>query len=231
MIMATRKQQLGENREEQQRQRRLHPLAQLVRRYYILQHRSYVEQHGGGPCNYGHRPMPRWDGGVDAAGRRYKPVWYGIVRYALDNGVSPLALIRETFRSWRSNTPPWPNMFINQAALSRARQAIGAYQDVRDNLRLSHDIFRAAATTNHLVYKLDLERAAERALHDTYNDLTALYRYCMGVRGEAADVVARFHDAALTEYILDKHAFDAAWGDMIPEALRREGDRFYQEVL
>jgi hypothetical protein len=44
-------------------------------------------------------------------------------------------------------------------------------------------------------------------------------------------VIARFHDAALTEYILDKHAFDAAWGDMIPEALRREGDRFYQEVL
>lgn len=231
MVMATRKRQAGEDPEERERRRRLHPLARLVRQHYILQHRHYVETHGGGPCNYGQHPMPRWDGGVDSAGRKYRPVWYGIVRYALENGVSPLTLIRETFRSWRSATPPYPNMFTNPAALSRARAATGAYQDVRDNLRLAHDIFRAAATTNHLVYGLDLERAARRALHDTYNDLTALYRYCMGVKGEAADVAERFHEAALTEYIIDRQAYDAAWGDLIPEPLRRAGDRFYREVL
>lgn len=231
MTMASRKRRTGGDDAEREKFRKLHPYAQDLRHYYILQYRRYVEVNGGGRSNYGQNPMPRWDGGVDAAGKKHRPIWYGIVQFAMDNGISPYTLVRETFRAWRSTTPPFPNMFTNPAALARARQAVGSYRTTRDDLRLAHLTFREATTTNHLVYGLDMERAAVRALHDPYNGLSALYRYCLGVKGEAADVADRFRDVAFREYILDKQAYDAAWGDLIPAELRRAGDRFYREVL
>jgi hypothetical protein len=208
-------------------------MADVVRTYYILEHRRHVEsRQGGGTCTYGMRPLPRWDGGTDSEGRVYdQPVWFKIVRYALANMVNPVLLVRGTFRAWQSTQPPMPNQFTNPLALRRARLLTDPPTVFGDNLKMEDHRFKAATTVHQLYDKMDVEAAARRTLHDPTAELTPLYRYCVARLGGADDVAERFWREAFQMYIFDRDAYDAAWGDRIPEELRAAADHFYGEVL
>jgi hypothetical protein len=156
----------------------LYEMANAVRTYYILEHRRHVEfSQGGGPCTYGCRPMPRWDGGTDSEGKVYdRPVWFDIVRYALTNAISPILLVRGTFREWKSPKPPYPNQFTNSLALRRARMLADAPAVFSENLKMEDHRFKSATTTHQLYDHMDVEAAARRTLHDPTTDLSSLYR-------------------------------------------------------
>ena len=213
--------------------RDLYDMANAVRTYYILEHRRHVEmRQGGGPCTYGCRPMPRWDGGVDADGKVHdRPIWFEIVRYALNNAVSPILLVRGTFREWKSPRPPFPNQFANALSLRRARMITEPPTVLGANLKMEDHRFKAATTVHQLYDHMDVEAAARRALHDPTTDLSPLYRYCVGKLCGADDVAARFEREAFRMYVFDREAYDAAWGDRIPQELREAADHFYSEVL
>jgi hypothetical protein len=214
-------------------ERDLYEMANAVRTYYILEHRRHVEsRQGGGPCTYGCRPMPQWDGGVAADGKVYaKPVWFGIVRYALTHEVNPILMIRATFREWRSPKPPLPNQFANPLGLRRARIHTEPPAVLGANLKMEDHRFKAATTVHQLYDRMDVDAAARRALHDPTTDLSPLYRYCVGLLGGADDVAERFAREAFRIYVFDRSAYDAAWGDRIPAELREAADHFYGEVL
>jgi hypothetical protein len=211
----------------------LYDLANAVRTYYIMEHRRHVElRQGGGPCTYGCRPIPRWDGGVDSDGRVYdKPVWFEIVRYALNNEISPITLVQGTFREWKSPKPPYPNQFANPLALQRARMLAAPPAVLGANLKMEDHRFKAAATVHQCYNGMDVEAAARRALHDPTTDLSPLYRYCVGKLGGAEDVAERFEREAFRMYVFERNAYDAVWGDRIPPELRAAADHFYNEVL
>jgi hypothetical protein len=211
----------------------LYDMANTVRTYYILEYRRHVEtKQGGGPCTYGSQPIPRWDGGRDGQGKVYdKPVWFDIVRYALSNSISPILLVRGTFREWKSPTPPFPNQFANALSLRRARMLADAYTVYSENLKMEDHRFKAATTVHQLYDKMDVEAAARRALNDPTNELSPLYRYCVGTIGGADDVAERFKQEAFRMYVFDREAYDATWGDRIPDELRKAADHFYSEVL
>ena len=213
--------------------RDLYGMADAVRTYYILEHRRHVEsRQGGGPCTYGMRPLPRWDGGTDADGRIYgRPIWFKIVSYALTNTVSPILLVRGTFRAWTSPHPPWPNQFANPLSLQRARMLTDPPVVFGENLKMEDHRFKAATTVHQLYDKMDVDAAARRTLHDPTAELTPLYRYCVGRLGGADDVAERFEQAAFQMYVFDRDAYDASWGDRIPPELREAADHFYGEVL
>jgi hypothetical protein len=213
--------------------RDLYEMANAVRTYYILEYRRHVEsRQAGGPCTYGCRPMPKWDGGVGVDGKVYdKPVWFTIVRYALNNQISPILLVRGTFREWTSPRPPLPNQFANALSLRRARNLADPPTVFSDNLKMEDHRFKSATTVHQLYNNMDIEAAARRALHDPTADLSPLYRYCVGRIGGADDVAERFERDAFQMYIFDRNAYDAAWGDRIPKELREAADYFYNEVL
>ena len=213
--------------------RDFYSMANAVRTYYILEHRRYVEsKQGGGPCTYGMRPLPRWDGGVDAERRVYeRPIWLDIVSYALSNKVNPIMLVRGTFRAWDSPMPPDPNQFANPLGLRRARLITDPPTVFSDNLKMEDHRFKAATTVHQLYDHMDVDAAARRALHDPMTDLSALFRYCVGVIGGADDVAERFRHEAFLMYVFDRDAYDKAWGDRIPQELRDAADHFYREVL
>ena len=213
--------------------RRLYELANSVRTYYILEYRRHVDsRQGGAPCTYGCKPLPQWDGGRAADGKVYdKPVWFEIVRYARAHKISPILLIRGTFREWSSPRPPFPNQFANALSLQRARNLASTPTVVRENLRMEDHRFQAAATV-HMVYDgMDVEAAARRALHDPTAELSSLYRYCLGKLGGAEDVAERFEREAFETYVFDRETYDKAWGDLIPPELRAAADHFYGEVI
>lgn len=213
--------------------RDLYDLANAVRTYYILEHRRHVElRQRGGPCTYGMKPLPRWDGGTDSDGRVYeRPVWFDIVRYALNNAISPILLIRGTFREWMSPKPPYPNQFVNPLSLSRARMLTDPPTVFSENLKMEDHRFKAATSVHQLYDHMDVEAAVRRALHDPTNDLSPLYRYCVGKLGGADDVAERFEREAFRIYVFDREAYDASWGARIPRELRAAADHFYNEVL
>lgn len=213
--------------------RDLYYIANGVRTYYILEHRLHVDsRQGGGPCTYGCRPLPKWDGGVDAEGRVYeRPVWFDIVRYALTNSVSPILLIRGTFRAWNSPQPPYPNQFTNPLALRRARDMTSSSTIFSENLHMEDHRFKAAVTVHRRYDNMDVDAAGRRALHDPTVGVSALYRYCTGKQCGADDVAERFKQEAFQMYVFDRETYDASWGDRIPQELRDAADYFYQEVL
>ena len=212
--------------------RDFYEMANAVRTYYIMEYRRHVEsKQGGGVCTYGCKPLPQWDGGVDADGRKHEPIWFKIVEYALTHKVSPILLLRGTFRAWRSPKPPFPNQFINQLALQRARELSEHPVVLKANLNMEDHRFKAAATVHQLYNHMDVDAAARRALHDPMTDLSALFRYCVGVIGGADDVAERFRHEAFLMYVFDRDAYDKAWGDRIPQELRDAADHFYREVL
>jgi hypothetical protein len=213
--------------------RDFYDMADGVRTYYILERRRYVEsKQGGGPCTYGMKPMPQWDGGVAADGKVYdQPVWFKIVNYGLTNTVNPILLVRATFRAWRSNFPPQPNQFCNPLSLQRARAMTDPPVVFSENLEMEDHRFKAAVTTHQLYRHMDVDAASRRALHDPAAELTALYRYCVGMLGGADDVAERFRREAFQIYVFDRDLYDKTWGDRIPDELRAAADHFYQEVL
>jgi hypothetical protein len=213
--------------------RDLYDTANMVRTYYIMEYRRHVEsRQGGGPCTYGCRPLPRWDGGVDADGKVYdRPIWYEIVRYAMNNTVNPILLVRATFRIWKSQQPPFPNQFANPLALQRARAITEPPVVLGDNLKMEDQRFKAAATIHQLYDHMDIEAAGRRTLHDPTNELSPLYRYCVGKLAGADDVAERFKQEAFLMYVFDHKTYDIAWGDRIPQELRDAAARFYREVL
>jgi hypothetical protein len=212
--------------------RDFYELADRVRTYYILEHRRYVEAQGGGPCTYGMRPLPRWDGGVDADGRVYeRPIWLDIVSYALTNKVNPIVLVRGTFLAWNSPKPPDPNQFANPLGLRRALLITDPPTVLLHNLKMQDYLFKGATTVHQVYHHMDAEAAAQRALHNPTAGFTPLYRYCVGKLIGADDVVKRFRREAFQIYVFDRDAFDASWGDRIPLELRAAADRFYDTVL
>jgi hypothetical protein len=213
--------------------RDFYEMANGVRTYYILEYRRHVEsRQPGEPCTYGMNPLPKWDGGIDADGRVYdQPVWPKIVSFAVSNGISPLLLVRGTFRAWKSDYPPWPNQFITPLALRRARLMADPPAVFGENLKMEDHRFKAAVTVHQLYHKMDVDAAARRALHDPMTELTALYRYCVGTLGGADDVAGRFRREAFQMYVFDRAAYDKTWGDRIPDELRAAADHFYSEVL
>jgi hypothetical protein len=217
---------IGNNRD-------FYDMASGVRTYYILQRRGYVEaKQGGGPCPYGCQPLPKWDGGIEAAGRVYqRPIWFDIVKYALTNAVSPILLVRGTFRAWSSPQPPYPNQFANPLGLRRARLITDPPTVLSENLYMEDHQFKAAVTVHQVCDHMDVEAAARRAFHDPTNELSPLYRYCVGKLGGADDVVERFEREAFQMYVFDHKLYDAAWIDRIPQELQDAADYFYSEVL
>jgi hypothetical protein len=211
----------------------LYDMANAVRTYYILEYRRHVEsKQGGAPCTYGCHPIPQWDGGVDAEGRVHdRPIWFEIVRYALSHAINPILLVRGTFRQWSSRRPPFPNQFANALSLQRARALTDPPVVFSDNLKLEDHRFKSAVTLHQLYNHMDVEAAARRALHDPTNDLSPLYRYCVGKLGGADDVAARFKQEAFRMYVFDRETYDAAWGERIPQELRAAANHFYNEVL
>jgi hypothetical protein len=217
--------------DELARLRKLHPIADKVRTFYIMSYRQHVENRDGTRCTYGMYRLDRWDGGYDEKGKWCEPTWIRIVEFALEHKVNPISLVRETFAAWKSKFPPYPNQFATPSALLRVRTVERTYDRFAEDLALSDQTFRAAASSYHLHGGMSLDAAVTRVLNEPTNGLTPLYRYCMAARGGLDSVAARYAEQAFIDYILDKPAYDATWGDLITETLRQQAEDFLREVL
>jgi hypothetical protein len=55
-----------------------------VRSLYCFYRCQFVVRTTGRDCDFGSRPIPRYDGGTDSDGRHYQPVWPRLTRFILE---------------------------------------------------------------------------------------------------------------------------------------------------
>jgi hypothetical protein len=213
--------------------RALIEMANEVRTTYILLYRRHVETRQRIKiCDYGCKPLPQWDGGVCRRGKVYtRPTWFDIVRFALTHRISPIVLVRATFKEWKSARPPFPNQFTSPLALQRARALAVTPAVFRENLKMEDDMLGFAARLHEVFYHMDVEAAARRVLRDPTAELSPLYHYCMCKLYGLEDAAAKFEQKAFQMYVFDRELFDVAWGDRIPRELRKAAELFCQEIL
>jgi hypothetical protein len=53
-------------------------------------------------------------------------------------------------------------------------------------------------------------------LRDTSNELTPLFRYCIGVAQQFDEIINAFEVSALTQFLLDPIAYEVYWESMLP---------------
>ncbi len=205
----------------------------LLREAYRVMRQQWSRQHNLCESDWGNHPIPRYDGGADASGRNFKSVWVKLARFVVANGLNPDLYIRAQFRG-RIASPPEPTQLMSSGALSVY------HQTTANRIALCSARFLAQKTRYFLeVQALGAGRQVVRCSDDQINlsvlgnlslPLSALFRYCLGVRGEREIIIHRFRNEATIQYIGDQEAYDQVWGTWIPDELRLASNQLKELV-
>lgn len=89
-----------------------------------------------------YRSSPRWDGGRDKYGRRYKPVWPAVAQKLTAAGIKdPREYLRWVFSHSKASQAPYPNMVASPALIERFRDSRNSHEDETD-LRVAYEAQR-----------------------------------------------------------------------------------------
>jgi|JI10StandDraft_1071094.scaffolds.fasta_scaffold21844_4 hypothetical protein len=208
-----------------------HATAKLLRRLYCMQYRQTKPS----SSDYGEHPIARWDGGIDSAGKVFKPVWPKLAELVVDGQLDPYAFIRRGFAVYRTKaTPPTPSQLQSEAVLSEYRRykatIVADLRDYWDRECLELDMRRRVLLAT--ISNVSEHAATITALLDTPTPTgdAAMFRYvAAAIMG--CDRVCEFcHTQALLAYSNQKIDYDAAWGEKIPATLRTEADEYRRSL-
>lgn len=191
-----------------------------LRNLYVFHRRMAEERLSGEPSRIGANPVPSWDGGVDKAGRVFKPLWPKLVKRLEDHGCDPALFVESQFASSRYDGPPSPNMFLSDAAMIDFRD----YDDncgerARTQLASQKTRFFFETQKAQMLFDLAEDEAARQVLADPTLPLTTLFRHSMAARGAARDVADRYQAAALQQLVVRYHGLSEGWFGFLPEEL------------
>lgn len=193
-------------------------MADGVRSLYAHAYRRYTLEKKGTFTAFGSTPIPRWDGGADAAGKQHKPIWPEIARVCLDHGVDPGRLVQVTFAHWQDenarNNPPTPRELLSPAMLTLAAGV--DYQAAADSLKWQMDLCNVELVILRSHGYTDVE-AVEQLVGDKTLDFTPLYRYCVACMTGAKSVADECRRDAIVEYLFNREAYDREWAEILPD--------------
>lgn len=203
-------------------------VAGQVRAAYCECRNAWHREHERRETNWGAHPVPRYDGGEDLQGRVFAPVWPGVARFVLRHGFDPKRFVRAQFAIRDSKV-------IEPTALTGPRAA-DAYRsfaiNVRADIKRLFDFQRQQVLVEFNKLKpcrtrygwtdADIHRAV---LSNGLVRLSALFRLCLAESLGLTDLVDRYAEAALVQYMADRPEYDEIWGRWVPEFLTDLADR------
>lgn len=200
----------------------------MTREEYIRQRRLWEENRSIDRKSR-YRPSPRYDEPqFDAQDNQVQErFWVRAVKFLLARDFDPVACVTSLFTTaGNSPHPPWPNHLVstrNAELFSEATEASG----VRVGASLVYQKNRCRLITTLLAADEGLRGADlfRRVLLDETLELSDLFRYCMAVSVELADVAAHFKRRALLQYLLHVTKYDQFWGELIPKGFRKTGEQ------
>ena len=173
--------------------------------------------------------------GRDVAPYQGEPeLWQKMAQFMLTNRISNyLAFISQQFQALGNGaTCPSPTHVFGPATLARWKGDRERVPKARAAAKL--DLHLLKATTGRALLEAKsfarvghwaAEVVDDYVLLDTENELTPLFRVCLGAKLGKSDVVDDFFDRAVIEYLFSQEALDQEWGDLIPDEIRVAAER------
>lgn len=200
----------------------LQAYAAAIREAYCSTRNRWHQMNEGIDSDWGGHPLPRYDGGMDSAGRMHRSIWERIARFIIEKRVSPIRYIEAQFRSV-VGTPPEPGSLCSEFAYRRYEGHNQAEVSVlsrlfkfqKEKLALESVKFCALRTMGWTDRDV-----CSAVLQNTQVEMSALFRYCEAVRVGLDDVAEEFQTAASIQYLASPEAYDEVWGDYIPVHLK-----------
>lgn len=200
-------------------------LAKTVRSIYCICFRELT-----GSTNYGLRPMPEWDGGVNGFGTNKRAVWPKIAAVIVENDADPFTFIRAQFNGVRRSEPPKPNQLYGTAAITRWQQFhFQAKEALRRSLASDQNQIKVHVLPFTVNLKWETRKALNYVLRDVKCGASPLVRYCTAVR-EQLPVADVFRERALLQYMFQMADYDELIGEDIPQELKAEARQIRQRV-
>lgn len=206
-------------------------MARTIRQLFVVHYRTYKYSVEGVESDWGSRPIAKWDGG-DSDTATHQPVWPQVARRCLDEEIDPAGFVAAQFINRDPNhKPPMPNALLGAAALKNYRSfAEKAPHRLREALAANDSAFKMEVRWREMDRGLALDDAARSVLRDRSFGASPIYRFCLACKTGEAAIAAQFLDGALQQYVFQRHAYDATWGEFIPAALRQAADDFSSKI-
>lgn len=200
----------------------LQELFQQLRALYVSEYKRYIQRSEGYLLeDYGEKPMPVWDGGMDKTGRRYKPIWPVLARLAYENRVCPLEMIRAVFFRWKGDKPPTPRHIASRMGLEAVRQFRADKARSLAQTALSQRRILAAELASALrvaLARFTREQIITSVIMDR-SKASVLVKYCAAVACGALSLAWRLRHKAALEYLAYPEEWAKALDGYLPEDL------------
>jgi hypothetical protein len=175
--------------------------ADRVRTFYYNLRPAFYLRHGHSVPGFSARPLPIWDGGVDALGKTHQPVWPKIVRFAARNAIDPGRLVEAAYDIAKGSHPPTPNALMHERTLAAARPDLAQEQRLAClGLASQHHHFFVYKTSFTTRYG-DLMDLEQIMMHLLMSEAHRLLGECLRLAdGEALDSTRRAHLERVREW-------------------------------
>jgi len=172
---------------------------------------------------YGINPIPKWDGGFDAAtGNNYaKPIWPKLVDFFMRVSADPFEYMRVQFAETTPGKIPYPNMLSGEAALLKWRSYARNGED-RMRWKIDSDFNSLAMLYLPLIHKLAWTpvEAAQYALRDMHCPASALVKYIVAVEFDVQNLLVPLERSAVTQLAFEFDMYEKVIGSRIPATIR-----------
>lgn len=206
----------------------LDTVAAQVREVYCQCRNRWHLEHERKATAWGSKPIPRYDGGEDGNGRTYANVWRQVAQFVLLHGLDPRRFVRAQF-AIRDSKPVEPTHLTGPRALDvydaeaeRSRGDIARLFDFQRQQVLLEFNKLKPCRSRYGWADADVYRAV---LGNALVSLSALFRFCLAESLGLTDLVDRFAEDAIVQYMADRAEYDEVWGRWVPEFLTDLADR------
>lgn len=162
-------------------------------------------------------------------------VWQKMAKFVLDNKIDNyIAFISMQFvAGGNTATCPPPTRCYGPAALQRWNSDADRERKAAEAMGFDLQFYK-----EHMLAQLREARAIgvtagwsedetdRYVLLDETNQLSMLFRHCMAVKTNRADIAEMYVQSATRDYLLSRDLYDKVWGDLIPEEIRASSAQF-----
>jgi len=185
----------------------------LVRKHYCLGMRCR------GKRQYGAYYIPRYDGGTDSDGKKYKSnIWDSIYKVLSENQIDVEGYVEYVFNRNKSLITPQilkiPDL-INRYKKELLREEKPTIWEFEDN-RLITEL-----TVQSHIFSDQIQIYNRVLLDDTIN-VSPLTRYSFGVKSGMSFIVKPLEEEAFQQYFRRRYFYERYYSDKIPEQFRKK---------
>lgn len=205
-------------------------MANALKEAFTQARRAYDSRVTKKPSQWGSKSYPRWDGGQADDGRYYKSVWISVATECINRGYDVRVLVRVLFEDSKLTMAPVPTMLMSTRNIERYVKSKDSQVSELQDLKSTQDIaFRDAFIANNAIYR-NKAIAANAAINDTTQPLSAMYRCCVAAVANDTETYERFEQQAVLEYAARQRTYNDAWGKFIPAAMKRAAKQLISKV-